>query len=337
MSDFWLSSGHHLLDRDGDGRLPVGDDFLRAWLARPELVPPAEACDHERRLHKALLANPREAVGQDRLARLADADARENWGVMVRFRDWLVARGTLEAALLALARDGNRGFPPMFVDQLTHAFLRGLLDGVEDPFQARAAELMFRSQTASVTDGRVLLADAETVEMHARSGGLGDIGRLIVDSGTPLRQIDLDVLGDANAAEYWARSDRFDMVIDLTFGRPGLDALARVIERWVDRLLGVRLSVQPVARIRDDKWVWHVGLDAEATAILNDLWHDKPVDDERRARILALFRVEVPDPALVLDHVAGRPIYLALAMDKDRLVRLKGQNLLVNLPLTRPS
>jgi hypothetical protein len=39
--DFWLSCGHHLLDRDGAGRMVVTDEFLKAYLARPELMPPA--------------------------------------------------------------------------------------------------------------------------------------------------------------------------------------------------------------------------------------------------------------------------------------------------------
>jgi len=38
--DFWLSCGHHLLDRDVAGKLLVTDEFLKAYLARPELVPP---------------------------------------------------------------------------------------------------------------------------------------------------------------------------------------------------------------------------------------------------------------------------------------------------------
>jgi hypothetical protein len=33
--DFWLSCGHHLLDRDASGKLPVTDEFLKAYLARP--------------------------------------------------------------------------------------------------------------------------------------------------------------------------------------------------------------------------------------------------------------------------------------------------------------
>jgi hypothetical protein len=35
--------------------------------------------------------------------------------------------------------------------------------------------------------------------------------------------------------------------------------------------------------------------------------------------------------------IAGRPVYLALAMDEQSVVRMKPQNLLTNLPLARPS
>ena len=61
MKDFWLSCGHHLLDRDEGGGLVVTDDFLKVYLARPELIPPPEACAVERTLHGALLADPRHA------------------------------------------------------------------------------------------------------------------------------------------------------------------------------------------------------------------------------------------------------------------------------------
>jgi tRNA U38,U39,U40 pseudouridine synthase TruA len=40
VSDFWISSGHHLLDRSEGGRLVVTDEFLKVYLARPELIPP---------------------------------------------------------------------------------------------------------------------------------------------------------------------------------------------------------------------------------------------------------------------------------------------------------
>ncbi len=62
MKDFWLSCGHHLLDRDEGGGLVVTDEFLKAYLARPELNAAREACVVERTLHAALLTDPRRPV-----------------------------------------------------------------------------------------------------------------------------------------------------------------------------------------------------------------------------------------------------------------------------------
>ena len=50
----------------------------------------------------------------------------------------------------------------------------------------------------------------------------------------------IDVLNDDNAHDYWERSDRFDMALDLTAGRRGLAALGDVIARWVRHLLADR-------------------------------------------------------------------------------------------------
>ena len=86
MRDFWLSCGHHLLDRDDSGWLLVSDEFLKAYLARPELAPPEEACTAERTLHAALLEDPRRPVAPAEMAGIGDRDARENWRVMLSFR-----------------------------------------------------------------------------------------------------------------------------------------------------------------------------------------------------------------------------------------------------------
>lgn len=335
MADFWRSSGFHFLDPNEQGHLMVTDSYLKAYLARPELAPIDESCPAERAIHAALLKNPREAVSDKRLAQMKDPDAIENYQVALRYRDWLVRHGTLEAGLIDLARHGNPGFPTMFLDQMIHAVLRGVLDQVTDPMRLRAAELLFRPQKISLQEGAVLAADEETVEMHAATGGLGDLGRLIVESGTPVRSVDLDVLTEDNAELYWPRSDRFDTVLDLTFGRPGLDALARVLEAWVRHFLGAAVSVQPVASISDEHWSWHVGLDAEASAIMNDLFAEKTVEEARLARVVALFRLEFHDPALMLARVAGRPVYLGTAMNPAGVLRMKGQNLLANLPLAK--
>src|SRR3981189_656879 len=117
MADFWLSCEHHLLDRDDGGGLLVTDEFLKAYLARPELAPPPDACVVEKTLHAALLAKPRRPVGADDIAAIADADARENWTLMIGFRDHLRAPPPREAAFLAVARGGAGGMPPLFINQ----------------------------------------------------------------------------------------------------------------------------------------------------------------------------------------------------------------------------
>jgi hypothetical protein len=333
MAEFWRASGFDLLDRTEAGALAVTDDFLRAYLARPEMAPVAESCKAERALHAALLDDPRRMVTAVHLVAIKDRDARENYDVFVRYRDWLVRHRTVEAAYAALFRAGDVTLPGLFLDQMAAAILRGLLDGADDPFRARAAELLFRAQKIDIQDGRILAADEETVDMLAATGGLGAIGRLIVEAGTPPRRVDLDVLTEANAAAYWARSDRHDTVLDLTFAHAGIDALARVLEAWTRHLTGAAVSIQPVQAINDPAWAWYVGLDAEANAILTDMYEGRTIDDARAYRVLSLFRLEFADPARMLPRVAGKPVYLAMAMTEAKRLRLKPQNLVVNLPL----
>ena len=50
-----------------------------------------------------------------------------------------------------------------------------------------------------------------------------------------------------------------------------------------------------------------------------------------------MFRLEFDDPSLMRADIAGRPVYLGMAMTEDKLLRLKPQNLLVNLPLAAPA
>jgi hypothetical protein len=337
MTEFWASSGYHLLAPQGDGQLGVTDAFLRAYFERPELAPVEESCAAERALHAALCADPRLAVAEADLAAFADPDARDNYRVMLRFRDRLAAAGTLERCYLGLFDGGPIDVAPLFIDHLVHAILRGVLDGIDDPVRARAGELLFREQRITLQDGAVMAADAETVDARAADGGLGNIGRLLMEAGAPVPGVALDVLHEDNAGAYWARSDAFDFVLDLRFAGAGLDALARVLEAWVEHFLGVAVGIQPVQKITDERWVWHIGLDAEASAVLNDLYDGREVGEDRLARLLALFRLEVRDPTLMRADLAGRPVYLGMAMTEDRLLRLKPQNLLLNLPLAGPS
>ncbi|HKW54739.1 MAG TPA: DUF6352 family protein [Stellaceae bacterium] len=334
-ADFWASSGVALLDRDAGGNLRLTDDFLRAYLARPEMRLVAESCDAEIALHRALLTEPRQVVDAARIAALADADARDNYRHWLRFRDRLLASPSLEACYLALFRGGSIDIPPLFIDHLAHAILRNILHGCSDPLRLRAAELLFRGQKVMLEEGAIMLADEETVEMYASTGGSGALGRPLSENETPTRSISLDVLDEARAALYWERSDRFDMVLDLSFGRPGLDAFCRVLEAWLAHLLRVAVRIEPLQAIRDERWSWHIGLDGEATAMLDDLYHGADIPEDRLRRLLALFRLSFADPALMLPEVAGRPVYLGLAMTADRRLRVKPQNLIINLPLAR--
>lgn len=329
----WAGAGWQLLDPAPAGGLLVTPSFLKAYLARPELAPVAESCAAERALHARLLADPAAPVEAAALAGLADPDTAANYRLWLDFRDRLLAAPTLELAYLGIVEDPAAPIPPLFVDQLAHAILRHILDGESDAFLWRAAECLFRPQRVTITEGGILVADEETVEQAATDGGMGDLGRLLKAAGTPQRSIELDVLSDANAASYAERSERHDLVLDVAFTRPGQDALARVLERWVRHFLGLEVRIQPVQTIRDERWSWHVGLDATATAILNALWHGRDVPQHELAQILALFRLEFRDAAAMLPRIAGRPVYLAMAMDEARRLRLKPQNLLTGLPL----
>jgi hypothetical protein len=102
-------------------------------------------------------------------------------------------------------------------------------------------------------------------------------------------------------------------------------------------MLGVAANVQPVQQISDDRWVWHVGLDADANAILNELYDGAEVEEARLARMVSLFRMEFRDPSLILPEIAGHPVYLGMAVDTNGTLRVKAQNLLFNLPLADSS
>jgi hypothetical protein len=97
----------------------------------------------------------------------------------------------------------------------------------------------------------------------------------------------------------------------------------------------VQTAIQPVQKIADERWVWHLGLDAQASRLLNDLYEGREVDEARLARLLSLFRLEFRDPTAMLARVRGRPVYLGLAMTEAERLKLKPQNLLLNLPFAR--
>ncbi|MEH6719658.1 MAG: DUF6352 family protein [Aurantimonas endophytica] len=334
MSDFWVSSGHHLLDRNEDGWLVPTDAFLKAYFARPELMPPEEACDAERALHAALLADPKRPVTADEIAGLADEDARENWEVMLAFRDRLLAHPTLEAAYLDLVRGGMSGTPPLFVNQLTQVILRNSLEGCTDAFVLRSAELFFRTQRSSVHEGALLLADAEVVELQEESRR-NTAPLLMMFSGPTITE--LDILDAENEASYGHRNEAFDLVLSFGGGLSSRAGLAKAIEIWVRHLLGVAVSVEPVAHAEEADWAWFVGLDVDSMRVGNQLWRGEATRDADLERIIGLFALRFDDPAEAFPSIGDRPVWLFLSTTPDGMVRMKPQNLIAGLPLRGPA
>ena len=84
-------------------------------------------------------------------------------------------------------------------------------------------------------------------------------------------------------------------------------------------------------KIEDDKWSWHLGLDSDATSILNDLYEGADVSEERLKQILCLFQLQAKDG--FKEEMQGKPVYVGLAMGEKSVIKFKPQNLLTNLPL----
>jgi hypothetical protein len=325
--DFWLSCGHHLLDRDAGGSLRVTDEFLKAYLARPELVPPPEACAAEQILHSALLRDPRRSIPASQVAAIADADARENWQMMLAWRDHLVRHGSLEAAYLAIVRRDIH-FPQILVGQLVQVILRNALDQCNDVFMLRAAEMFFRPQKLTFQETSVIAVDEETDTGFAQHPSSPLLALLGLPAAT-----EVDLLSEATAEIYWERSDRFDLGLDLSPGGRGMAALGGVITRWLAHLLTIDVVVEPVADWQDLPWNWYVGLSSEATRIGDAIWRGDDLADAVRAELIGLLCLAFRDPADMIEKVRGETVHLLLAMTADGVLRMKPQNLLTGLPL----
>jgi len=223
--------------------------------------------------------------------------------------------------------------PAICLSQLCHLILRNALEGCDDPYVLRAAELFYRSQKATIHDGALLLADAEVVEAqhHAQQD-------LHTSPLTAMLQPqafgEMDVMDDENAWTYWSRSDAHAMVMNLGGNPKARAALCQVVERWIAHLLGIAVKAEPVASIEDRDWRWFVGLDSEGTRIGNALWNGDTPSADAAERIVALMRMTFEDSRFVDGRVGNKPVYLILAMGADKVVRLKPQNLVAGLPLT---
>lgn len=327
MPEFWVASGHHLTRLDAQGRMLVTDELLLAWLARPEILPPHEACAAERALHARLMAQPRAAVPDAQVWAVADPDAQENWRLFLTLRDRLLSAGTIEDGYAEIMRDQVK-LPVVFLSQLVQLILRNALDGCEDPQVLRAAECLFRPQRAHVKDGQLLMADEELValfeaEMHASplaamfSGG--------IDS--------LDVLGGGNEWTYWSRSDAHTTVLNFGGDPEARAGMARALEAFIGHMLQTPVTITPRLKAENVDLRWYVGLDRSGTAIGDALWHGRTPP----AAPVGLFELVFDDLRAVRPDLAGHPVWLILGQDADGGIRMKPQNLLAGLPLAEPA
>ncbi len=325
MPEFWVASGHHLTRLNPQGRMLVTDELILAWLARPEVLPPADACAAERSLHKRLMETPRAKVSEMELTALKDADAQENWRFLLGLRDRLIAAGTIEDGYAQIVAEGVT-IPQVFMSQLVQLILRNALDGCDSPQTLRAAECFFRPQRSHIKDDKLLLADEELValyeqEKHASpltamfSGGLDG----------------LDVLGGGNDWTYWSRSDAHTMVLNFGGDPEARRGMADAIAAFLQHMLGMACRVTPEMRAENIDLRWFIGLDPAGTAIGNALWHGQPMP----ATLVGLFRLETED-ARIRAELRGQPIWLILGLGSDGAVRMKPQNLLTGLPLAEP-
>ena len=173
-----------------------------------------------------------------------------------------------------------------------------------------------------------MVADEATVQLQAE--------KKITKANDPKQlEVDIDILRESSAENYWGRSDRFDTSIDLAYTKPGLDALARVIEKWINHFLSIEVLIKPMQKIEDEKWSWHLGLDSDSNKILNDLYHGLDVDEERLKQILCLFQLDAEQG--FVEEMKGKPIYVGLAMNENSKIKFKPQNILTNLPLSNSS
>lgn len=323
MREFWVASGHHLTRLDRNGWMEVTNELILAWLARPEILPPDDACAAERALHTKLMTAPKAPVTEAEIAAMEDADARENWGFLIRLRDTLVAEGSIEGGYMALVREGVM-LPILFYNQLVQLILRNALEGCDNTRILRAGELFFRAQRAYLNDGSLMLADDELVaeietEKHASP--------LTAMLGGGVEA--LDVLGEGNGWTYWSRSDAHSMVLPFGADPKARDALAQVIEVFVNHLLRRQVTVTALTDAPDVDLRWFVGLDPIGTQIGNALWDGAA----SKGSLVGIFALEFTNQDDMASAAKGHPVYLLLGMGEDNVVRCKPQNLVMGLPL----
>ena len=109
--------------------------------------------------------------------------------------------------------------------------------------------------------------------MHAAGTQYGSIGRLIVEAQGDARQ------GQPGRARPQQRRALLGARVAPRHGdQPDLRPRRRWMRSAASSKPGCfissrsKVTVKPIRKIEEPRWAWHIGLDAESTAILNELW-----------------------------------------------------------------
>jgi Family of unknown function (DUF6352) len=334
------------------------DDFWHHLLARPELALVSESCRDEIRLHDDLLRNPMRSVKAESLAAIRDDDARANYAMLLQFRDGVVKAGSLSTWYSQLFAGSRITIAPLFIDIAVQHILRDVLANEEDAFTHRAAELLYRPQRIAIHEGRIICGDQEALDTQRDTGGLGDLGRFLLQNKMQVvgsESQTLQVLTPEHALTFTEQrmhaNYRHNWLLDLTHEQAalvgpeghsfeirlarktsGMAALARVLELWVQYFKASPVRITPLAKIEDPQWRWHTGLDAQSTELLNTLYQQQSLAESQLKRLITLFRLDFLEPRDCIPEMQGKPTYLGLAMNEQGILKLKPQNLLLNLP-----
>ncbi len=338
--------------------LQATDLFWQSLLLRPELALVPESCRDEIRLHDDLVRNPLRSVKPEALAAIRDVDARANYAMLLQVRDGVIAAGSLQTWYAQLFASSKIVIAPLFIDIAVQHILRDVLASESDAFIHRAAELLYRPQRITLFEGRIISGDQETLDTERDTGGMGDLGRLLLQNKIQIAGGDshsLRVLTPEHALTFQEHAAQagyaHNWLLDLTHEQAaqvgpanhsfeirlarkdsGLAALARVLELWVAHFKAAPVRITPLAKIEDPQWRWHTGLDSESSTILNTLYAQQSVPEAQLKRLITLFRLDFLAPQDSLPEMQGKPTYLGLAMNEQGILKLKPQNLLLNLP-----
>jgi hypothetical protein len=259
-------------------------------------------------------------IGSSDLTAIEDADARENYAFYQRLQTEALAAGGLKAYYWQLIQSEVALVPPEVMDTIAEQLTNHMLDASVEAnverqspekniaIQYAAAEWFYQRQAVHLEDGRVV---------H-------DVARDSVRDPLDLSH------GMVNELSH-------GLLFRLSNANSGLKALSQVLEKWVAYMLDIEVTVKSLAKVDDAAWRWHIGLEATSTGVLNDLYLGNDVSPERLGQLVSLFKLEFKHPSqLQADMKQGRegkPIYLGLAMDTNGFVKIKPQNLLLNLPI----